>query len=36
MSIGSADGVIEVILKINDDTGKIMETAIITPATKYR
>lgn len=30
MSIGSADGVIEVILKINDNTGKITETAIKT------
>lgn len=30
MSIGSADGVIEVILKINDNTGKITETAITT------
>jgi len=27
MSNGSADGVIEVILKINDNTGKITETA---------
>ena len=28
MSIGSADGCIEVILKINDMTGEITETAI--------
>ena len=36
MSIGSADGVIEVILKINDNTGKIKETAIDNPTKPCR